>query len=105
MGAVLVIRPNGTATFDANVWTHTHGTDVWHSTIHLLGPGGEFGNSGRHDSPTSGESQKPSNTGNAEVMQSSSPSSDAQALGIRSGRRSLRRPVPLSISTLSFPFL
>jgi hypothetical protein len=50
-GGVLVIRPNGLASFDADIWTHTHGTDVWHSTVHLLGPGGELGNSGRHDSP------------------------------------------------------
>ena len=51
-GATLVIRSNGTATFDSQIWTHTHGTDVWHSTIHLKGPGGsELGDSGNHDSP------------------------------------------------------
>jgi hypothetical protein len=49
MDGTLIIRPNGTATFDAQIWTHTHGTDVWHSTL-LLGPHGEFGNSGNHDS-------------------------------------------------------
>jgi hypothetical protein len=51
VNATLVIRPNGTATFDSQIWTHTHGNDVWHSTIHLLGSGGDLGNSGRHDSP------------------------------------------------------
>lgn len=51
IGAVLVIRPNGTATFDSDIWSRTHGTDVWHSTIHLRGPEGELGNSGNHDSP------------------------------------------------------
>ena len=51
VGATLVIRSNGSASFDSNIWTHTHGTDVWHSTVHLRGPGGELGNSGNHDSP------------------------------------------------------
>ena len=41
VGATLVIRSNGSASFDSNIWTHTHGTDVWHSTVHLRGPGGE----------------------------------------------------------------
>jgi hypothetical protein len=41
LDATLVIRPNGVASFDANLWTHTHGTDVWHSTIHLIGQGVE----------------------------------------------------------------
>ena len=52
IGATLIIRPDGFATFDSEIWTHTHGTDVWHSTIHLKGPGGsELWDSGNHDSP------------------------------------------------------
>jgi hypothetical protein len=51
VGATLVIHSNGTASFDSQVWTHTHGTDVWHSTIHLLGQGGELGKSGTNNSP------------------------------------------------------
>jgi hypothetical protein len=53
----LVIRPNGSASFDADMWTHTHGTDYWHSTIRLLGQGRELGNSGRRDSPGIGHPQ------------------------------------------------
>ena len=49
-GATLVIHSNGHAVFDSQVWTHTHGTDIWHSTIHLVGPGGEKGG-GHADSP------------------------------------------------------
>ena len=51
LDGTLVIRPDGSASFDADVWTHTHGNDVWHSVITLHGPGGELGNSGSHDSP------------------------------------------------------
>ncbi len=51
-GATLELHPNGTASFKSMIWTHTHGTDVWHATIHLYGPGGvDYGNSGSHDSP------------------------------------------------------
>jgi len=50
-GATLIIRPNGTASFSSVVWTHTHGTDVWHSTIHLRGAGGNLGDSPNFDSP------------------------------------------------------
>jgi hypothetical protein len=51
VNAVLEIHPDGRASFRSEIWTHTHGTDVWHSTIHLRGPGGELGDSGNHDSP------------------------------------------------------
>ena len=51
LGATLEIRPNGMASFHSEIWSRTHGTDVWHSVIHLFGPGGELGNSGNHDSP------------------------------------------------------
>jgi len=33
LGATLKIRTNGTATFDADTWTRTRGTDVWHSLL------------------------------------------------------------------------
>jgi hypothetical protein len=48
INAVLKIWPDGRATFDSDIWTHTHGTDVWHSTI-TLGPG-DLGH-GHGDSP------------------------------------------------------
>ena len=57
LGATLIIRPNGSASFDADLWTHTHGTDVWHSTIHLVGQGVERSSSGNHDSPGIGHPQ------------------------------------------------
>lgn len=57
LDATLFIRPNGVASFDANLWTHTHGTDVWHSTIHLIGQGVERSSSGNQDSPGIGHPQ------------------------------------------------
>lgn len=57
VNGTLVIHPNGSASFDADMWTHTHGTDYWHSTIHLLGQGHELGNSGTHNSPGIGHPQ------------------------------------------------
>jgi len=57
LDATLVIRPNGVASFDANLCTHTYGTDYWHSTIHLVGQGVERSSSGNHDSPDIGHPQ------------------------------------------------
>ena len=51
VGATLTIRRNGTASFTSQVWTHTHGTDYWHSNLELRGPGGNLGVSGLHNSP------------------------------------------------------
>ena len=51
LDGTLTVRPNGSASFQGSVWTHTHGPDVWHSNIELRGPGGVIANSGRHDSP------------------------------------------------------
>jgi len=52
LGATLKIRTNGTATFDADTWTRTRGTDVWHSTITLHGAiNNKLGESVRFDSP------------------------------------------------------
>ena len=36
LNSTLVLRQNGSGPFDANLLTHTHGTDVWHSTKRLL---------------------------------------------------------------------
>jgi hypothetical protein len=57
VGATLIIRPNGTATFDADLWTHTHGTDIWHSRIRLFGQGREVFHTDNHDSPGIGHPQ------------------------------------------------
>ena len=52
VGGTLEIRSNGTATFHSDIWTHTHGRDVWHSKIRLRGPAGDLGGSGEfRDSP------------------------------------------------------
>jgi hypothetical protein len=39
VNAILVIRSDGTASFDADTWTRTHWTDVWNSIITLYGRG------------------------------------------------------------------
>lgn len=54
LGATLEIRSNGTATFTSRLWTHSAGTDYWHSTVVLRERQGELDRSPRVTSPAIG---------------------------------------------------